>query len=106
MKRLIILMVCTSISLLANAADYNNATVTGVGVAPGENRIRFTIDATPNNIWITDNYSGEGLNRLVSLIMVAYTSGSKIAFIRTGDDPSQSNYLKVSNFEVGTITHD
>ncbi|PCI46338.1 MAG: hypothetical protein COB43_14345 [Oceanospirillales bacterium] len=92
--------------LSANAADYTGAKVTGVGMAPGENRIRFTIDATPNKVWITDNYSGEGLNRLVSLIMVAYTSGNTIAFIQTGDDPAQNSYLKVSNFEVGTITHD
>jgi hypothetical protein len=89
-----------------NAADYVDAHITGVGVAPGESRIRFTVDATPDNVWVTDKYTGDQLNRLVSLIMVAYTSGKKIAFIRTDDDPSQSSYLNVVQFEVGAITHD
>lgn len=87
------------------AEDYTNVTVTGAGIAVGDNRMRFTIDATPNNVWLTDEYTGEDLNRLVSLVIAAYLSGKKVAFIRTNDNPDQSTYIRVTMFEVGSIVH-
>jgi len=103
---LFFLTVFVSYSALAADYTYTDAKITGVGVAPGESRIRFTIDATPGNVWITDEYAGEELNRLVSIILFAYASDKSIAFIRTHDDPEQSSYLKVTYFEVGAMTHD
>lgn len=92
-------------SAYAGNNDYYDAKVTGVGLYITGSALKFTIDKTGPLVWTTDNYSGDQLKHLITLIVTAYVSGKKVAFIRTFDDPSVGSKVKVAQFELGTITH-
>ena len=86
--------------------DYLDAKVTGVGIYATGPALKFTLDKTGPLVWTTDLYTDpDQLKNLVALIMVAYTSQTKIAFIRTFDDPTAGTPVRVAQFEMGTITH-
>lgn len=91
-------------SFAANS-DYTNAKVTGVGLYFTGSALKFTLDKTGPLIWTTDNYTGDQLKHLITLIITAYTTGTTVAFIRTFDDTTAGTPVKVAQFELGTITH-
>ena len=91
------------------ATDYTNAVITGVGVTPNDNFIRFTIDKAPNAIFLTKKYTDKQHDYVVSLILASHASKAKIAFIRSdvsdATDSSVKHYVDLSILEVGSITH-
>ena len=92
----------------AAMTDYTEAKVTGVGLYINGSALKFTLDKTDsqNLVWTTDNYTGDQLKHLIALIMMAYTTGTKVAFIRTFDTiDSSTKYIKVAQFELGKIVH-
>jgi len=100
----LVLMFAGTASLAANN-DYTDAKVTGVGLYINGSALKFTLDKTGPLVWTTDNYSGDQLKHLITLLITAYTTGTTVAFIRTFDDPSAGTPVKVAQFELGTITH-
>ena len=103
----------TSFLLVSNfclATDYTDAVITGVGVTPNDNFIRFTVDKAPNAIFLTKKYTDKQHDYVVSLILASHASKAKVAFIRSevsdGTDTSVKHYVALSILEVGSITHD
>lgn len=90
----------------AFAVDYSSAKVTGVAVVAGEDQIRFTIDKDPNVVFLSTQYSGEQLKRLVALVLAAYTAQSNIYLIRSSESSSSTtrHYTDVTIFDVGAYT--
>lgn len=97
-----------AISNYANAVDYLNTKITGVGLVYNENHIRFTIDKDPNVVLLTRQATGAQHERMVSLILAAYASGSPVAFVRSVESTSSTtkHYSDVLMIEIGSITHD
>ena len=108
MKVLIQLVALFLFTTSAHAVDYLNTKITGIGLVTGEEHVRFTIDADPNVIFRTNQYSGEQLKRLVALLMSAYTAESSVAFIRSAESSSasQRHYTDVLILTVGSYTFD
>lgn len=88
-----ILLGLFSFNSQAGDQTYTNATVTGIGFTSAtidSGRFRFTIDVTDPDktggkkvVWLSDEYTGEELKKLYSLVMLAYTSGKPVAYITT-----------------------
>jgi hypothetical protein len=105
----LLLLLALSMSAYAGATDYLDAKITGYGLLAGESKIRFTIDKDPNVILLTSQFVGESEhNRIVSMIIAAYTAQSPIAFLRSNDPGTSTvrHYAEVQILEVGSITHD
>jgi hypothetical protein len=92
----------------AHAVDYLDAKITGIGIVAGEDHIRFTIDKDPNAIFVTNQFSGEQLKRLVALITAAYTAESPIYMVRSSDNSisTQRHYTNVLVVSIGAYTFD
>jgi hypothetical protein len=106
LKRTLLSLILFTLSSASMAmTDFTNAKITAVGTYIDGANLKFTLDKSGSNVWTTDNYSGDQLKTLVSLVLMAYASGKTIAFIRTFDDPAASTYIKVAQFEVGGIVH-
>jgi hypothetical protein len=86
----LILFVLTSAS--ASAVDYYNTVITGVGMAAGEDVVRFTIDKDPYLILTTGDYSGEQLKRLTAMILSAYSTQTPDHLVRSAEATSASTY--------------
>lgn len=104
----LVLMLCTAVLLSskAYAIDYYNAKVTGIGIVAGENRIRFTIDKDPNVIFLTDQFTGDQLNKLTSMVLAAHAAQSSVYLIRTTETANNTtrHYENVTIFTLGTYT--
>lgn len=94
------------LSATANAVDYTDVKITGIGLVAGEDHIRFTIDKDPNAIFVTNQFSGEQLKRLVALVTTSYAAESPIYFIRSSESSSagQRHYTNVLILSIGTYT--
>lgn len=101
-KLLAVALACFSAT--AMAVDYENAKITAVSVVAEDNFIRFTIDKDPNAIFFTRNYTGEQHNRVIALIMAAYTAQSNIRFIRSSETTSANtrHYTDLVILNAGT----
>lgn len=104
-------LICLAFLLVAanaQAVDYLDAKITGIGIVAGEDHIRFTIDKDPNAIFVTHQFSGEQLKRLVALITAAYTAESPIYMIRSSDNviSTQRHYTNVLIVSIGTYAFD
>lgn len=102
---------CIAFLLLASSAqavDYFDARVTGIGVVAGEDKIRFTIDKDPNVVFTTDQYTGEQLKRLVAVVTAAYVAQSPVYLIRSSESSSSTtrHYTHVTIFSVGAYQFD
>jgi hypothetical protein len=98
----------SSVSTQASAVDYYDAVITGVGIAPGEDRIRFTIDKDPNLILTTNDFTGEQLKRLTAMILSAYNAQTPIHMVRSSEASSSPayHYSNVIFLSLGTRTWD
>lgn len=107
MRRLLCL-VSLLIAANAHAVDYLDAKITGIGIVASEDHIRFTIDKDPNAIFVTSQFSGEQLKRLVALITAAYTAESSIYLVRSSESSSstQRHYTNVLVVSIGSYTFD
>lgn len=107
-KRFIQIVLLMSLSGAANAVDYYNVQVTGIGISEATDNVRFTIDKDPAVIFTTQSFQGESLKRLVALLYAAYTAQSPIYFIRSGEATSSTtpHYTNVSFISVGARTWD
>jgi hypothetical protein len=92
----------------ASAVDYADAIITGVGMAPGDNGLRFTIDKDPYVIFRTTDFTGEDLQRVTALIIAAYTAQTPVKFIRSQETSSSTvlHYSDLSFISLGTRTYD
>ena len=92
----------------ANAVDYLDARITGVGLSSGDGVLRFTIDKDPNVIFVTTQFTGEQLKRVTALVLSAYHAQSPVAFIRSGESSSSGvrHYTAVSDISLSTYTWD
>lgn len=108
MKKIICFAVLVLLSSGAYAVNYSDVKITGIGMAPSDDRIRFTIDKDPNVIFLTDLYSGEQLKRLIALVMTAYTTQSTVTFIQSSEASSSSprHYTNVVSISMGSYTFD
>lgn len=97
-----------AISSSVGAVEYLNTKITGVGLTHNENFIRFTIEKDPNVVLLTRQVAGAQHERMVSLILAAYASGSTVAFVRSSETTSSTtkHYSDVLTLEIGSITHD
>jgi hypothetical protein len=105
----LLLILAFSLSAYVGAADYVDVKITGYGLVASEEKIRFTIDKDPNVILTTGKITNiDQHNRLVSMIIAAYTAQSPIAFLRSSDNGLVENrhYADIIMLEVGSITHD
>jgi hypothetical protein len=96
-------------SFSANAVDYYNTRITGVGIGgPSEDYIRFTIDQDANAIFTTQGYSGEQLKRVAALIYAAYTSQSPIYMVRSSESSSSGvrHYTQLTFISLESRTWD
>ncbi|MGH8175661.1 MAG: hypothetical protein ACREV5_05305, partial [Steroidobacter sp.] len=99
-----LLLACSA----ANAADYHDAKITGVGLSTAGDYMRFTIDKDPYVVLTTEAFTGEQLKRVSALVMAAYVAQSPVFFVRTSD-PAPSNsrhYAQLLFLSVGTQTWD
>jgi hypothetical protein len=92
----------------ANAVDYYDAKITGVGESTATDYMRFTIDKDPNVILTTEAFTPEQRKRVSALIMAAYLAQSPVFYVRTSDTaPSTtSHYAQLLFLSVGTRTWD
>ncbi|HWL73155.1 MAG TPA: hypothetical protein VNQ74_04715, partial [Burkholderiaceae bacterium] len=90
MRRISLLIVLIAAISSAQAVDYTNAVITGVGLSSGDGNLRFTIDKDPNAIFTTNQFTGEQLKRVTALILAAYHAQSPVAFIRSTESSSAS----------------
>ncbi len=91
---------------------YTNVKVTGIAFesSGASANFAFTID-DPNAVdaktlvFTSDEYSGDRLKELYSLVMSAYVSGKPIARITWGAYLTAGNtrYVKARRFEAGTL---
>jgi hypothetical protein len=107
-KSLYLAAALTLVASDAYAVDYFDAKVTGIGIAAGETRIRFTIDKDPNAIFLTDSFGGDELKRLVGLLLSAYAAQSPVFMIRSSETASAGvlHYTNVVFVSVGARTWD
>jgi hypothetical protein len=106
--RLLICLASLLVAANAQAVDYLDAKITGIGIVAGEEHIRFTIDKDPNAIFVTNQFSGEQLKRLVALITAAYMAESSIYMVRSAESSSstQRHYTNVLVVSIGSYTFD
>jgi hypothetical protein len=92
----------------ASAVDYADAIITGVGISPGDNGLRFTIDKDPYVILRTTDYAGEDLQRVTALILAAYTSQLPVKFVRSQESSSTTtlHYSDLAFISLGARTWD
>ncbi len=92
----------------ADATDYFDARVTGIGISTGGDFLRFTIDKDPNVILTTQAFTGEQANRLCALILAAYSAGSPLFYVQTSDSTTSTSlhYAQLSFLSVGARTYD
>jgi hypothetical protein len=108
MRKFIVFVAMLAASTNAIAVDYRDARVTGVGLAHADGLLRFTIDKDPNVIFVTDNFTGEQLKRVIALILSAYHAQSPVEFIRSEESASSSvrHYTSLVDVSLGTYTWD
>jgi hypothetical protein len=92
----------------SHALDYLDAHITGIGLVAGEDHIRFTIDVDPAAVLTTQQFTGEQLKRVVSLIYAAYVAQSPVKFIRSSDNTANpvKHYTQLQVLSVGEYTFD
>lgn len=92
----------------ANAMDYYDARITGIGLVAGEDHVRFMIDKDPNAIFTTTEFEGEQLKRLVALLYSSYHTGTPIYFIRSSAPSTSSTrcYTECLVLTFGAYTFD
>jgi hypothetical protein len=95
-------------SSTANAVDYFNAKITGVGLSTTGDYMRFTIDKDPNVVLTTEGFTGEQLKRVSALIMSSYMAESPVFFVRSSESTSSTtrHYAQLLFLSVGTQTWD
>ena len=108
MRKLALLVVLIAAMANAQAVDYNNAVITGVGLSSGDGNLRFTIDKDPNVIFVTTQFTGEQLKRITALVLSAYHAQSTVAFIRSTEASSSAirHYAGVTDISLSTYTWD
>jgi hypothetical protein len=108
MKRFLVSAILYLMTTSAHAVDYSDARITGIGLMAGEDRIRFTIDKDANAIFVTNNFTGDSLKRVVALITAAYTTQSVVYFIRSAESSSSTtrHYTELVTFSLGSYTYD
>lgn len=104
----LVLIAGLSLASSANALDYFNVKVTGVGISTAGNYIRFTIDQDPNVILTTDGFTDDKLRQVTALIISAYTAQSPVYYVRSSETTAGmgGRYTSLEFLSLGTQTWD
>jgi hypothetical protein len=107
-RRLSLFLVLLAAITNANAVTHTNARITGVGLSFSDGNLRFTINNDPNAIFLTNNFTGEQLKRVVALILSAYHAQATVAFIKSEEITSfgTPHYTSLTDISLGTYTWD